>query len=125
MEANRYKLTDPEELNEYMWLKTSLTHLDVDLFVDDGHSYERHSHDLLLFVRNGHGRECHSFIPFSISGNLGILDDDTPVALPSDTISMIQHFIKSNQDILKALATEQITQEHFVQQIQNTIPHPS
>jgi hypothetical protein len=33
-----------DDLVEYMWLRPNVTHLNVDVFVDDGQSYVRHDH---------------------------------------------------------------------------------
>lgn len=101
-----------------MWLKPDKTGLGVDIFVDDGMSYQRHEHELLLFARNGNGRECSSFIPFSISDKPCVLDDEMDINLPYETVFHIQDFIQSNLRIFQLLASQDISQEAFVQNIQ-------
>lgn len=117
-EQHQYKLSDLEELNEYMWLRPNYTRLGVDIFVDDGGSYIRHDHELLLFARNGYGRECNSFIPFSVSEKPNVLDDEMSFNISYDVIFLIQDFIQANLSILIDLANGNISQESFVQNIQ-------
>lgn len=38
---DEYSLVDTDELTEYMWLKTKITSLEYDIFVDDGEAYIR------------------------------------------------------------------------------------
>ena len=111
-----YTLNDLDELQEYMWLKPSVTHIDFDIFVDDGGSYMRHNHQLLLFVRNGYSRDCNDFIPVSIDENPCVLAD-MDIKIPYDVVVSIKDFIKSNLEILKDLANCKISQEVFVEKI--------
>lgn len=115
--ASNYRLNDLEELNEYLWLKPNLTNVGIDLFVDDGGSYLRQNHELLLFARNGYERDCVSFIPFSISNKPRVLDDDMDFNVSYDIIFLIQDFIQMNEFSLKALASGNISQETFVNNI--------
>ena len=62
-EAENYVLSDSDELMEFMWLKPNVSGLHVDLFIDDGGSYIRHNHNLLLFFRNGYSKTDNIFIP--------------------------------------------------------------
>ena len=117
IESCQYQLDDLEELNEYMWIKPCVTGLGVDIFVDDGQSFVRHEHELLMFARNGYGRNCHSFIPFSVSSQPQVLDDNMDFAIPYDIIFSIQDFIQSNLNGLIALANTSISQEEFVDNI--------
>ena len=102
-----------------MLLKPHVTGIGADIFVDDGFSYQRHGHELLLLARNGYGRECDSFIPFSITDNPCVLDENMELKIPQDTIIQVQDFIQSNINLLVALANGQISQELFVQSINN------
>ena len=58
-----------EELMEYMWLRPKVTHLNVDIFVDDGGAYVRHEHELLLFVRRS-----MSNVPLSVKNWMRVED---------------------------------------------------
>ena len=122
-EHHQYKLDDLEELNEFLWLRPNYTKIGVDIFVDDGGSYLRHDHELLLFVRNGYGRECNSFIPFSISEKPCVLDDEMIFNISYDVIFLIQDFIQANLSILIDLANGNISQETFVQKIQYSMSY--
>ena len=112
-----YNIEDINEINEYMWLKPNITNIDVDIFVDDGGSYLRHNHELLLLARNGYGKEVSNFIPFSITNKPRVLDDYMDFNISYDVIFAIQDFIQDNLYSLKALANEEITQEIFVKNI--------
>ena len=123
IESYQYQLNDLEELNEYMWLKPNVTGLNVDIFVDDGQSFMRHRHKLLMFVRNGYGRDCCNFIPFSVSSKPQVLDDDMGFNISYDVIFSIQDFIQSNLGGLIALSNMSISQEEFVDNI--NVIHPN
>ena len=112
-----YKLESLDEIMEYMWLKPKITKLNVDIFVDDGLSYKRHNHDLILFVRNGYDKNANEFIPISISLKPTVLDDEMDFNISYDDIFDIQDFIVSNLSILKALANKEISQAQFVKSI--------
>ena len=112
-----YKMNSLDELMEYMWLKPKFTGLKVDIFADDGGSYLRHNHELLLFVRNGYDKTVEEFIPNSISDNPKILDDTIDLMISYDDICDIQDFIVSNFKDLKALADRKISQIEFVERI--------
>lgn len=113
--CENYNIESVEEIMEYMWLKPSVTQLSVDIFVDDGGSYLRHNHELLLLVRNGYGKNVSEFIPFSISHNPIVLDDTIDFMISYDDIFKVQDFIVANVGLLKALANRQIGQIAFVQ----------
>ena len=113
--CENYDIESVEEIMEYMWLKPSVTQLSVDIFVDDGGSYLRHNHELLLLVRNGYGKNVSEFIPFSISHNTIVLDDTIDFMISYDDIFEVQDFIVANVELLKALANRQIGQIAFVQ----------
>lgn len=112
-----YKMDSLDELMEYMWLKPKFTGLKVDLFADDGGSYLRHKHKLLLFVRNGYNKTVEEFIPISISDDPKILDDTIDLMISEEDIFDIQDFIVSNFKDLKALADREISQTEFVERI--------
>ncbi|MCQ2243154.1 MAG: hypothetical protein MJZ32_02730 [Bacteroidaceae bacterium] len=113
----RYKLSDLDELMEYMWIKPQISKLNVDIFVDDGGSYERNEHTLLLFVRNGHGRSVSEFIPISISENPYIMDDEKVLKISSEDIFAVKSFIKLNMGLLISMAQSKISHEVFVSQL--------
>ena len=112
-----YYMNSEEELMEFMWIRPRITNLNVDIFVDDGMSYIRHNHELLLFVRNGYDKSINEFIPFSVSKNPIILDDMIDFNISYDDIFDVQDFILSNLDTLKSLANKNISQLLFVQSI--------
>ena len=112
-----YKIDSAEEIMEYMWLKPSVTQLRVDIFVDDGGSYLRHNHELLLLVRNGYDKNVSEFIPFSVSHNPTVLDDTIDVMISYDVIFEVQDFIVANVELLQALAKRRIGQIAFVESI--------
>ena len=114
---DKYKLDSLEELMEYMWLRPSRTLLNVDIFVDDGLSYDRHNHPLLLFARNGYTKEDKEFIPFSISENPAILDDIPVLHIGENDVLDIKKFITDNIENLKALANNNISHIEFVNRI--------
>ena len=109
-----YKLSSQDELMEYMKLRPKFTQLNVDIFVDDGFSFERYGHELLLFARNGYDSNIKEYIPISISSDPTILDDTIDYNISYDDIFQIQDFIVANEDLLIALANEEIEQLDFV-----------
>lgn len=112
-----YNIDSLDELMEYMWLRPKFTNLNVDIFVDDGGSYLRHNHELLLLVRNGYDKNVSEFIPFSVSQNPIILDDTIDFLISYDDIFAVQDFIFANVELLQALANRQIEQTAFVHSI--------
>ena len=116
-EVEQYILSDEYELMEYLWLKPNMTGLNVDIFVDDGGSYERHNHQLLLFARNSYDHTTNSFIPFSIENKPCVLDDEMEFNISYDDIFDIQDFIQFNLKSLQLLATNKIDQKSFVKNL--------
>lgn len=116
-EAEQYRLSCSEELMEYMWLKPNITKLNVDIFVDDGMSYKRNNHSLLLFIRNGYSKMSNSFIPMSISNKPCVLDDEMDFMISYEDIFLVQDFIQKNLSDLIALANNKITQEDFCENL--------
>lgn len=112
--ATNYQLDSLEELMEYMWLRPDTTNLQVDIFVDDGGSYLRHEHELLLFVRNGYDTSVQEFIPFSVSQTPMILNENIVRHISAKDITDVLHFIVKNQEALQALADREISQIEFV-----------
>jgi hypothetical protein len=112
-----YRLDSIDELMEFMWLRPKVTQLNVDIFVDDGMSYVRHGHELLLFVRNGYDKSINDFIPFSVSTNPIVLDDVMDFNISYEDIFCVQDFILANLKSLQALANRDISQILFVQSI--------
>lgn len=113
----QYQLDDVEEIMEYLWLRPLHTGLNVDIFVDDGGSYLRHHHQLLLFVRNGYDKSVSEFIPFSISEKPVILDESIDYQISYNDIFAVQDFIAVNKSLLEQLADEEISQVSFLQSI--------
>lgn len=110
-------LSLPEELMEYMWLRPTETNLNVDIFVDDGGSYLRHEHELLLLVRNGYDQSVNEFVPFSISLNPQLLSN-IQIHISNEDVLCVQQFITSNLQLLQTLADRQISQQSFVETMQ-------
>lgn len=112
-----YKLDSIDELMEFMWLRPKITQLNVDIFVDDGMSYIRHNHELLLFVRNGYDKSVNEFIPFSVSTNPIVLDDVMDFNIDYEDIFCVQDFILTNLKSLQDLANKNINQISFVHSV--------
>lgn len=112
-----YRLTDLDELMEYMWLKPKDTSLDYDIFVDDGEAYKRGNHPLLLFARNGKGRACSEFIPITVSAEPKILDNSINIRIPDSALSGITSFIKGNEKLLRQMAGGNMDPNKFVSQL--------
>lgn len=112
-----YQMDSVDELMEFMWLRPKMTHLNVDIFVDDGQSYIRHKHELLLFVRNGYDKHVNEFIPFSVSQNPIVLDNVMDFNISYDDIFCVQDFILANLNSLQSLANRNISQFSFIQSI--------
>lgn len=108
-----YVLEDTDELMEYMWLRPQVTNLNVDIFVDDGGSYKRHNHKLILYARNGYVKSVSEFIPFLISNIPIVLDKTIDYKINYNDIFAVQDFIQANLKILKELADKKITQTAF------------
>lgn len=117
LETEEYHLQDLDELMEYAWIKPIYSHLNVDIFIDDGFSYKRNNHQLLLFVRNGYNKTINSFIPISVCPQPRIMDEEMDIYVEFDDIFNVQDFIQQNLANLIALANEQITLQYFVQNI--------
>lgn len=108
-----------DKLMEYMWLKPQVSTLNVDLFIDDGGAYKRYGHPLLLYVRNGYDKRINEFIPFSISEQPTVLDDEIDFHITPDDVSSVMNFIQINLEILNAIAHSQISHEVFVSHVRN------
>ena len=114
-ENSEYKLQDLDELYNYMWLKSDVTHINIDIFVDDGEAYVKDEHIPLLFVRNGQGRKITEFIPISISENPRILDNDIVININKNIIIQVFDFIKVNLETLMLMANGKIGANEFVE----------
>lgn len=112
-----FHLDDPDELREYMWIKPQCLNLPVDIFVDDGRSYLRHEHPLLLFARNGYTTDCVEFIPISVSENPTMLDLSVHIVLTDTELAEIMRFTKLSCLMLTKLARQHITQETFLNEV--------
>lgn len=116
-ESEQYKLSCTEELMEFMKLKPNFTKLKVDIFVDDGGSYKRNGHKLLLFARNGYDSSIKEYIPFSVEKTPFVMDDNMDFNVDYDDIFEIQDFIINNMKNLILLAKQKITQTYFINNI--------
>lgn len=112
-----YHLLDPDELREFLWLKPQRTNLPVDIFVDDGRSYLRHEHPLLLFARNGYTTDCVEFIPISVSEIPATLDPSLQIILSDTELAEIMRFTKLLCAMLTKLARQHITQKTFLNEV--------
>lgn len=115
--SETYTLSDLDELMEFLWLRPSRTGLNVDIFVDDGRSYKRHNHQLLLFVRNGYDKSVSEFISFLVSKKPLILNPTIEYNISYSDIFAVQDFIQLNLDGLTALADEAISHQEFVKSL--------
>ena len=116
-----YSLNDTEELMEYMWLRPNVTGLKVDVFADDGESYKRHGHELVLLARNSYDKSSNEFIAFSVSKNPVILNPEVDYNISYNDIFAIQDFIAANMHGLIALSDERISQQAFMKRISNSV----
>ena len=112
-----YILSDLDELMEYMWLKPNVTKLNVDIFVDDGGSYLRNNHPLIVLVRNGYDRSIEEFIPFLVSDRPIVYNDNIEYNITYNDIFAVQDFIVNNLNGLISLANDKISQIEFYQAI--------
>jgi len=112
-----YNISDVDEVMEYMWLKPEVTGLKVDIFVDDGGSYERHNHQLLLLIRNGYTKMDNTYITMSVSDKPKILNSEIDYNISYNDIFAVQDFIQLNLVSLFMLATRRISQIEFVNSI--------
>lgn len=108
-----YRLAYNDEIMDYLWLKPQRTGLNVDVFVDDGFSYKRNSHPLLLFVRNGYDRTANDFIPITISQTPKIIDNNIELNISYNEISEVIEFIQHNLKIIYSLANDKISIADF------------
>lgn len=112
-----YKMTDLDELMEYMWLKPQVSLLNVDVFIDDGGAYKRYKHSILVFVRNGYDKSVSDFFPISVSINPQILDDDIELHISEEDIVSIKTFIRNNVALLTLMAKAKISHDMFVEHL--------
>lgn len=117
-----WRLSDLDKLMEYMWLKPQVSKLNVDLFIDDGGAYERYGHSLLLYARNGYSKSINEFIPFSISENPDVLDDEIGFNVSHEDILSIMDFIRTNAGIINSIAKSEISHEEFVSRLSFVAP---
>ena len=113
-EAENYVLSDSDELMEFMWLKPNVSGLRVDLFIDDGGSYIRHNHNLLLFFRNGYSKTDNVFIPVLITEHPYVLDDETDFKISYDDVFDILDFIQINCNLLRKFGDGEISHNDFI-----------
>lgn len=114
---SEYKMMDIDELMEYMWLRPSDTGLRLDVFVDDGGSYLRNNHPLLVFIRNGYAKSDNEFIPMSVEDKPRVLDDDMDFYVSYNDIFEVQDFIQNNRELLIKLANNEMKQFDFKREI--------
>lgn len=112
-----YKLTDSDELMEYMWLKPQVTQLNVDVFIDDGGAYKRYNHPILVFVRNSYDRSVSDFFPISVSMNPQILDSNIDFHISEKDITSVKDFIRNNVKLLISMAKARISHDLFVEHL--------
>ena len=110
---NSYSLQDIEELMEYLYIKPSLSGLNVDLYVDDGGSYIRNEHCLLVFISNGINNK-QSFIPISVERQPKILDKTIEIKLSMSELNKVFRFISKYRSLLSKLANDEINQITFI-----------
>lgn len=107
-------LLGEDELMEYARLRPNKTGLGMDIFVDDGHTYERWNHPLWLYVRNGYHNE-NEFFPVNITNNSKLPDID--YHLTNEDLNGLIRFISINMSMLVGLANEEIDHEDFYQNV--------
>lgn len=105
---------DSDKLMEYLWLRPSDTGLNVDVFVDDGGSYRRDGHRLILIARNGYSESVDEFLYFSIERFPKILNREISINISHNDVYGIARFIQNNLKTLQGLADDKISQRDFV-----------
>lgn len=113
IKSTEYKMRHLDELYGYMWLKSDISNINVDIFIDDGKAYIRDNHIPLLFVRNGHNKSVSEFIPISISDSPTILDKGLKINIDTVIIDQIINFIKINKDTLLDMANGKLSASDF------------
>ena len=110
-----YDISNADELFEYLWLKSPVTGINADLFVDDGGAYKRHKHPLLLFVRNGQGREVSDFLSIIVYDKPEIISSQTKINLSEEILSQIYSFITANVKVLELFADSKLLHDEFIE----------
>lgn len=108
---------DSDKLMEYLWLRPSDTGLNVDVFVDDGGSYRRDGHRLILIARNGYSESVDEFLYFSIERFPQILNREISINVSHNDVYAIARFIQNNLKTLRGLADDKISQREFIDKI--------
>lgn len=112
-----YHLNDLDELYGYTRLDTTITGLDIDLFVDNSETYKMYNHQLLAFIRNGYDKNIMEFIPFAVSKEANILDTSIDYNVNSRDILSVQQFIRMNVSPLKKLADGELIGSDFIERL--------
>lgn len=105
---------DSDKLMEYLWLRPSDTGLNVDVFVDDGGSYRRDGHRLILIARNGYSESVDEFLYFSIERFPQLLNREISINILPDDVWGIAMFIQNNLKTLQELADSKIDHRDFI-----------
>lgn len=119
---DKYGAKYQDDMMEYLWLKPSVTHLNVDIFVDDGFAFKRSDRSILLYVRNGYTTQVSDFIPMSVCEQPTVTDSNMDFNVDYEDLFAVQDFIQMNLVALIRLANEQISAQEFVQNLNIDYP---
>jgi hypothetical protein len=112
-EYTKYLKKDDLELLEFLCLRRYDTKLSVDIFVDDGHSYIAHDHQLWLYFKNNYDNNSHDILPLTISGNPKIPVKDYKLNISEPDLNKIVKFITLNLDLIYDLGNDRIRNYNF------------
>lgn len=117
MRRKTYYMQHEDELLHFLWLRTEITGVMVDIFVDDGGKYKIDKHPLIAFVRNGYGREVGEFIAVAVEGKQEILSVEMDLKVTDKDFMAAKLFIRENQKLLKDFADSKVEHLDFFNQI--------
>lgn len=110
-------VVDSDKLMEYLWLRPQLTGLNIDVFVDDGGSYKRDGHKLVLFARNGYDESVSNFLIFTVADKPVIINRNQEFHVSYEDIFQIEKFIRLNLKAIQGLANDKISQVNFAKSL--------
>ena len=107
-----------DDLLEYCRLRPSDTGLNVDVFLDDGGSYNRNNHPLQVYVQNDYGNVAN-VLPIEVeASSLNTLSPQN-IGISLDDYQEVLGFISKNKDLIKQLADGQIDHLSFFKLMQH------
>lgn len=101
---------------EYYYLSKEESGLDVDIYVDDCRSYQRHNHPLFAFFCDGVSHNS-PLVPISVSEYPCVQIENYNLHIPQLLFEEVANFISTNASLLHQLADEQIDSVEFSSKI--------